>query len=181
MIKTADFVSAAVELKRINANRRTLPVVMAVTMTSQFLFSYKQYNVIDAHFIFGGVDHDGPQLYSIYSDGFYSKEPYAAYGSGGYVAMSVLETRWRENMTEEDAIKLARDAVKAGIMNDLGSGSNVDLAIVRKDFHKLHRPYESIEKKGVHGLDYTFQRGTTAVLSVKKIDIEVVDERKTIF
>ena len=34
-------------------------------------------------------------------------------------------------MTEEEAKKLVRDAIAAGIVNDMGSGSNVDLAILK--------------------------------------------------
>ena len=40
-------------------------------------------------------------------------------------------------MTEEEAKKLVRDAIAAGIINDMGSGSNVDLAIIK--------PNDSIE------------------------------------
>ena len=46
-------------------------------------------------------------------------------------ATAVLENGWRPNMTEEEAKKLVRDAIAAGIVNDMGSGSNVDLAILK--------------------------------------------------
>lgn len=181
MIMTADYISSCMELKRRNANRKALPVVMSVTMASQYLYSYKLDDVISAHLIFGGVDLEGPHIYSVFTDGFYSKEPYVSTGSGGYDAMAVLETRWRPDMTEAEGIKLARDAIAAGIMNDLGSGANVDIAVVRQGYHKLYRPYEYISKKGSHALNYTPKRGTTGVLSVKKFDIDVVDEVKMIF
>ena len=35
-------------------------------------------------------------------------------------------------MTEEEAIALVHAAIDAGIFNDLGSGSNVDIAIIRE-------------------------------------------------
>ena len=34
-------------------------------------------------------------------------------------------------MEEADAVKLVRDAIRAGIFNDLGSGSNVDVTVIR--------------------------------------------------
>lgn len=34
-------------------------------------------------------------------------------------------------MSEEEGKKLVRDAIAAGIFNDLGSGSNVDLCVIR--------------------------------------------------
>ena len=51
-------------------------------------------------------------------------------GSGSYAAVSVLENGWRKNMTEEEAKELVANAILAGITNDLGSGSNVNLCVI---------------------------------------------------
>merc|ERR1711908_249671 len=53
-------------------------------------------------------------------------------GSGSLAAMAVFEQGWREDITEEEAIALVKDAILAGIFNDLGSGSNCDITIIRK-------------------------------------------------
>ena len=45
--------------------------------------------------------------------------------------MAVFESGWKPNMSEEEGKKLVRDAIAAGIFNDLGSGSNVDLCVIR--------------------------------------------------
>ena len=34
-------------------------------------------------------------------------------------------------MSEEDGKQLVRDAIRAGIFNDMGSGSNVDLVVIK--------------------------------------------------
>ena len=34
-------------------------------------------------------------------------------------------------MSEEDGKQLVRDAIRAGIFNDMGSGSNVDLVVLK--------------------------------------------------
>lgn len=52
-------------------------------------------------------------------------------GSGSLAAMAVFEAGWKPNLTEEEGKKLVRDAIAAGIFNDLGSGSNVDLCVIR--------------------------------------------------
>lgn len=52
-------------------------------------------------------------------------------GSGSLAAMAVFEAGWKPNMSEEEGKKLVRDAIAAGIFNDLGSGSNVDLCVIR--------------------------------------------------
>ena len=51
------------------------------------------------------------------------------------------------NLQEEEAKKLVRDAIRAGIVNDLGSGSNVDITVIKKGSVKQFRPYEVICKK----------------------------------
>ena len=38
--------------------------------------------------------------------------------------MGVMETEYKENMTEAEAIALVSKAIEAGIYHDLGSGSN---------------------------------------------------------
>ena len=54
-------------------------------------------------------------------------------GSGSLAAMAIFESRFVEDMEEVDAIQLVKDAIRAGIFNDLGSGSNVDVTVIRKD------------------------------------------------
>ena len=64
-------------------------------------------------------------------------------GSGSLAAMAVFEARYQEDMNEQDAIRLVRDAIRAGIFNDLGSGSNVDVTVIRKDDVSRFRTYEN--------------------------------------
>lgn len=59
--------------------------------------------------------------------------PFAAMGSGSLNALSVLETNYRDGLTEKEAIELAADAIQAGIFYDLGSGSNVNIFSVTKE------------------------------------------------
>lgn len=41
-----------------------------------------------------------------------------------------------------------RDAIAAGIFNDLGSGSNVDICVITKDKVEYLRPYDEANLKG---------------------------------
>jgi len=59
--------------------------------------------------------------------------PFAAMGSGGLAAMSFLERGYHANMTVPEAIALVQSAIVAGIQNDLGSGSQVDLCVIYPD------------------------------------------------
>lgn len=54
----------------------------------------------------------------------------------------------QKNIKLEDGKKLVRDAIAAGIFNDLGSGSNIDLCIITKQDVQYLRPYDEANLKG---------------------------------
>lgn len=90
---------------------------------------------------------------------------------------------------------MVRDAIGAGIFNDLGSGSNIDLCVITKDGAQYLRTYEEANKKGERSVPivrrvpnndlidflfcchrqgkYQFKRGTTDVLTTKVIPLEI--------
>jgi 20S proteasome subunit beta 2 len=76
-----------------------------------------------------GSRADG-SLIALHPHGSMEKVPYAALGSGGLAAMGVLEDGYSPTLTLEKAKKLVMAAIQAGIDNDLGSGSQVDLCIL---------------------------------------------------
>jgi hypothetical protein len=53
-------------------------------------------------------------------------------GSGSLAAMSVFEHGYKDGLTEQEAKKLVQEAILAGVWNDLGSGSNVDVTIIKR-------------------------------------------------
>ena len=56
-------------------------------------------------------------------------------GSGSLNAMAMFESGYKDDMTREEAMALVTSAIRSGIMNDLGSGSNIDLCIINKEVH----------------------------------------------
>ena len=86
---------------------------------------------------------------SIHPHGSSDRLPYVTMGSGSLAAMAVFEDRYKPDMTEEEAKELVADAIRAGIFNDLGSGSNVDLCVITKDKTEMIRPYHVANEKGV--------------------------------
>jgi 20S proteasome subunit beta 2 len=73
-------------------------------------------------------------------------------------------------MNEEEAIHLVRDAIRAGIFNDLGSGSNVDVKVLRLDGSVTYlrnyetpnevAPLRALIKRPAHRI---FPKGTTVI------------------
>lgn len=143
-----------------------------MTLLKQHLFRYQGH--IGAYLVVAGCDPTGTHLFTVHAHGSTDKLPYVTMGSGSLAAMSVFETQWKPKMTEADAIKLTSDAIMAGIFNDLGSGSNVDVAIITKDKTMLKRNYIKPNEKSAKLQSYAFPKGTTAVLNekiIKKNDI----------
>lgn len=139
---------------------------------------------VEAALIVGGVDNLGPHIISIAPHGSSDNAPYLAMGSGSIAAMSVLETNFRPDMTADEAVQLIRNAINAGVTNDLFSGSNIDICIITKDGAKVHRPYEQNQPEVLKKENnYVFQRGKTTVLSqlARKVDFQIVSHeiRKT--
>merc|ERR1712186_162536 len=97
--------------------------------------------------VLGGVDVTGPHLYQIYPHGSTDMLPFTTMGSGSLAAMSVLETEYRGDMTIEEAIALVSKAIRAGIFNDLGSGGNVDVCVIKKDGGNILRNHEKPNPK----------------------------------
>jgi len=169
--KTTATISSQLELHRLNTGRQ-VRVVAANRLVKQMLFRYQGH--IGTYLIMGGVDVTGPHLYEIAAHGSTSKVPYCTMGSGTLAAMSVLETRWVPDMSEEDGKQLVRDAIRAGIFNDMGSGSNVDLVVIKaKDDVQYLRGFDEANVKGVRRQKYTYKKGTTGVLSEKVRNIKL--------
>jgi 20S proteasome subunit beta 2 len=138
-------VASQLELHRLNSGRQ-VRVVAANRLLRQYLFKYQGY--VSAALVLGGVDIKGPYLGSIAPHGSSDRLPYVTMGSGSLAAMSVFEDRYRPDMTEEEAKELVADAIRAGIFNDLGSGSNVDVCVITKDKTEMIRPYHVANLKG---------------------------------
>ncbi|KAI3964331.1 hypothetical protein MKW92_051375, partial [Papaver armeniacum] len=125
-----DMVSSQLNLHR-HATGRQSKVVTALTLLKTHLFSNQGH--VSAALVLGGVDVTGPHLHTIYPHGSTDSLPYATMGSGSLAAMAMFESQYREGMTREEGIHLVSEAIRSGIFNDLGSGSNVDVCVITKD------------------------------------------------
>ncbi|CAF5001968.1 unnamed protein product, partial [Rotaria sp. Silwood1] len=101
--------------------------------------------------------------------------------SGGYTSLSVIEDRYKENMTEDEAKQLVRDALYASTTTDLYSGSKINMFVLTKEKLDKFLPYEVVATRTEKQADYTLAKGTTEVLTtnVKKIEFDIVNERVT--
>ena len=143
---TTKMIASQLELHRLNTGRQ-VRTKAALRMLRQYLFRYQGY--VSAALVLGGYDVSGPFLGTIAPHGSSDRLPYVSMGSGSLAAMSVFEDRYKPNLSEEEGKELVADAIRAGIFNDLGSGSNVDLCVITKDKVEMLRPYHIANEKGV--------------------------------
>lgn len=137
-----------------------------MTMLKQHLFQYQGY--IGAYLVVAGVDATGTGLYTVHAHGSTDKLPYVTMGSGSLAAMSVFESKWTAGLDRDAAVALAAEAISAGIFNDLGSGSNVDVCVIETGRPtQLLRNYLRPNERGRKERDYRFPAGTTAYLGQK--------------
>lgn len=166
--KTTEIISANLKLHALETQRKPRAIT-AARMLKQYLYRYQ--GRIGAYLILGGMDVDGPSLRMIHASGSIARLPFATMGSGSLAAMAVFERSFRPNMEREEATHLVAEAIRAGIFNDLGSGSNVDICVIMKDSVDYMRPYDVANKKGVRHRSYKYPRGVTEVLSTKEVKL----------
>jgi len=164
--------ASQLELHSLNTGQ-VVPVCAANRMLKQYLFRYQGH--VSAALVLGGVDKTGPHLYSIHPHGSTDSLPYTTMGSGSLAAMAVFESGWRPEMSREEGKKLVRNAIAAGVFNDLGSGSNIDLCVITREGVEYLRPYDVANVKGVRQGDYKIPKGSSAVLTTRIIPLVVED------
>ncbi|MDH5779712.1 MAG: archaeal proteasome endopeptidase complex subunit beta [Candidatus Bathyarchaeota archaeon] len=132
-------VEAYAKLFNLDAGR-PMPVKSAAKVMSNLLFSRRLTPLI-TQTIVGGIDEDGASLYVLDVLGSVIPDKYAAVGSGAEIAIGVLEERYKDGMTTEEAKELVVRAIKSAVRRDIMSGDGADfLTITEKGMQE-----ESIE------------------------------------
>lgn len=93
------------------------------------LRSYQPYYV---ELLVAGVDSSGSHVNVADMSGAITNEDFAASGSGAPIAYGVLESLYDKNITNEEAMDIARKAVSAAMERDPGSGNGIDIVVIPK-------------------------------------------------
>ena len=152
---TTALISSNIALHALSTGRKPM-VVTAMTMLKQMLFQHQ--GQIGAALVLGGIDATGAHLYTIAPHGSTDKLPYVTMGSGSLAAMAVFETYWQPKMSRQEAIDCVCEAIEAGIWNDLGSGSNVDVCVIEEKGTEMLRNYKTPNEKVKKEKSYKWRR-----------------------
>mmetsp|Transcript_8172 Transcript_8172/g.12155 ORF Transcript_8172/g.12155 Transcript_8172/m.12155 type:complete len:496 (-) Transcript_8172:108-1595(-) len=131
---------------------RFLPILPVASVSAVCKFFrdelYRGQGHIGANLVLGGYEYSAEKalLVAIHPHGSLDLVDYTALGSGGLAAMAILDSRYKSDITLDEAVELVTAAVRAGITNDLGSGSQIDMCIIKKGGVEYRRAVESEQK-----------------------------------
>ncbi len=117
-------------------NNREMKVRSLAKYLSIVLYSYKASPLL-TEIVVGGVDNKGPQIYVLDPVGSLIEDKYAALGSGGPVAIGIIEKEYRDDMNIDEVEKLVIDAIRGAIERDAVSGDGLDILRITKDGYEL--------------------------------------------
>lgn len=117
-------------------NKERISVRAASKLLANTMESYKGYGLSMGTMI-TGWDKTGPQLYYVDSDGSRLKaseeKPLFSVGSGSTYAYGVLDSGWRMDLTDEEAVELGRRAIYHATHRDAYSGGGNNVYHVKED------------------------------------------------
>ena len=125
-------ISAETALYRLR-NGKDISLEAAAAVSSNILHSSPAY----VQTLIGGVDDTGASIYSLDAAGGMIKDTFISTGSGSTFAYGVLEDRFHDDITVEEAKELALRAIKAATERDTYSGNGFLVAQVTEDGYKM--------------------------------------------
>ena len=120
-------ISALAKIRKMEIKREIPPNTIAKMMSN--MMYERRYFPLLTQVIVGGVV-DKPVIYTLDPLGSVLPDDYAAVGTGAETALGVLDPQFKENMTEKDAIELAKKAVKSATLRDTFSGDGIDILVI---------------------------------------------------
>jgi proteasome beta subunit len=111
---------------------RPISVRAVAKLMSNILFN-RRLGPLITQTIVGGIDEEGPSLYSLDPLGSVLPDKYTVVGSGTEIAIGVVEEGYKENMGADEAKELVLRAMKSAISRDIMSGDGIDFLIITKD------------------------------------------------
>jgi proteasome beta subunit len=123
----ADALRAQAQLYSLRNGER-LAIKSIANIASNLLNSQKFY-AVPVQLIMGGYD-SSPQLLMVDFFGSVSEEEYIVTGSGSPVAMGVVVTNYKPDMTLKEAQRLCAQAISAAIQWDTATGEGIDVVTV---------------------------------------------------
>jgi len=129
-------IKAEIKIKDLRTNRKSLVKETANMLGTMVYNNIRTPSMIPgiAHFILGGADKTGNYLYDIFPDGSVTLcDDFISSGSGSVYAYGVLDSRYTADLSVDDGVNLALEAVNAALQRDIASGNGVIAVVITAD------------------------------------------------
>ncbi len=113
-------------------NNKQISVKATAKLISNLLFHRRLIPLL-METIVGGVDDEGPAVYSLDPIGSLIPDKFVSTGSGAPIAMGLLEATYNEGIDLEEGAKLALQSIKSAVARDVVSGDGVDMLLIKAD------------------------------------------------
>lgn len=108
--------------------RRDVATNSIAKLMSVIMFERRYFPLL-TQVVVGGTD-PSPQIYTLDPLGSLLPDDYAAVGTGAEMALGVLDSEYKKDISVEVARNLAVKAIKSSIQRDSASGDGIDLVII---------------------------------------------------
>jgi len=116
---------------------KKVSVQSAVSLLSSLMFQnrfFPYYSML----IIGGYDDTGPHIYSLdFFGSIIEEKKFISVGSGSILAIGVLETDWKEDLSENEGINLVKNALESARRRDSASGGKFQIAVIDKNGFRM--------------------------------------------
>lgn len=120
-------VGALAKIRKLET-RREVETNSVAKLMSVIMFERRFFPLL-TQVIVGGV-HDIPEIYTLDPLGSLLPDNYAAVGTGAELALGLIDSEYKKNMTEDASKKLAIRAIKSSIQRDSASGDGIDILTI---------------------------------------------------
>ncbi len=123
---------------RLYKTRRQEPMTVKAmtTLLSNVLNGQRMFPYL-VQLLVGGIDRNGAHIYSVDPFGGNTDErEIAATGSGSPIAYGVLEDKYSTDMSLEEGVALATQALRSAMKRDSASGEEIEIVTITKDMYK---------------------------------------------
>ncbi len=110
-----------------------MSVRAAAKLMSNILFG-RRFAPLLTETLVAGLDPGGdPGLFVLDPAGSLLDDKFACAGTGASIAIGVLESGYKDNISIEEGKKLVLSAMKSAVARDAASGDGCDLLVITKD------------------------------------------------
>ena len=124
-------VSAHVRILELETKQPVTPNSIAKIM-SVIMYQQKWFPMM-TQIILAGIEDKKPAVYVLDPLGSVIPDEYATVGTGAELAIGVVESDYKKNMSEQEAVDLAIKSIRSAINRDAASGDGIDILVVTEN------------------------------------------------